>query len=181
MTHKKHICSGDLHTVMDLYLLRHGKAETASQSGGSDDERPLTSRGESEMREIALWIRSHGCMIDCIATSPLRRAQETATIIAELYPDSDGPERWDELAPGGEFDRLLYRIRELHSLQSLLLIGHEPSMSACIGRIISGSGNVRIVLKKGGLAKIVNFYPFSEQSSGDLVWLLTPRFMRNND
>jgi hypothetical protein len=54
-------------------------------------------------------------------------------------------------------------------------------MSACIGRIISGSGNVRIVLKKGGLAKIVNFYPFSEQSSGDLVWLLTPRFMRNND
>ncbi|MDD1708105.1 MAG: phosphohistidine phosphatase SixA [Methanoregulaceae archaeon] len=165
---------------MDLYILRHGKAETASQRGGSDDERPLTSRGKSEMREIASWIRSHGCMIGCIATSPLRRAQETAAIIAEVCPDSNGPELWDELAPGVEFDRLLYRIRELHSLQSLLLIGHEPSMSNCIGRIISGSGTVRIGLKKGGLAKIVNFHP-SEQSLGELVWLLTPRFMRNTD
>jgi phosphohistidine phosphatase len=165
---------------MDLYLLRHGKAESASQGEGSDDERPLTSRGKSEMREIASWIRSHGCVIDRIATSPLRRAQESATIIAEVYPDIDGPELWDELAPGVEFDRLLYRIRDLNSLQSLLLIGHEPSMSACIGRIIAGSGTVRIVLKKGGLAKIVNFYP-AEQSSGDLVWLLTPRFMRNTD
>jgi phosphohistidine phosphatase len=165
---------------MDLYLLRHGKAEPASQRGGNDDERPLTSRGKSEMREIASWIRSHGCVIDRIATSPLRRAQETATILAEVYPDSDGPEPWDELAPGVEFDRLLCRIRELHSLQSLLLIGHEPSMSTCIGRIITGSGTARIVLKKGGLAKIVNFYP-SEQSFGDLVWLLPPRFMRNTD
>lgn len=164
---------------MDLYLLRHGKAESASRRGG-DDERPLTSRGKSEMREIASWIHSHGCLIDCIATSPLRRAQETATIIAEVYPDIDSPELWDELAPGVEFDRLLYRIRELHSLQSLLLIGHEPSMSACIGRIITGSGTARIILKKGGLAKIVNFYP-SEQSFGDLAWLLSPRFMRNPD
>jgi len=173
------MCSGDTHTFMDLYLFRHGKAEKTVLSGGSDDERPLTGRGKSEVHEIAAWIRTQGCLIDCIATSPLTRARETAEIIAEVYPAARGPELWQELSPGVEFDRLLYRIREQHGTPSLLLIGHEPSMSACISRIISGSGNVRIVLKKGGLAKIVNFFP-SENSSGDLVWLLSPRHMRKS-
>jgi len=163
---------------MDLYLLRHGKAEkTVPAGGGSDDDRALTGRGKSEVRGIAAWIRFQGCVIDCIATSPLTRARETAAIIAEVYPAARGPELWEELLPGAEFDRLLYRIREQHTSLSLLLIGHEPSMSACIGQIISGSGNVRVVLKKGGLAKIVNFFP-SGESSGDLAWLLSPRHMR---
>lgn len=162
---------------MDLYLLRHGKAEKTFPVGGSDDERLLTGRGKSEMQEIASWIRSQGCAIDCIATSPLRRAKDTAAIIAEVYPAAKGPELWEELSPGVEFNRLLARIREQHTTPSLLLVGHEPSMSDCISRIISGSGNVRIELKKGGLAKIVNFFP-SDQSSGDLIWLLSPRHMR---
>lgn len=171
--------SGDTHTSMDLYLLRHGKAEKTVPGGGSDDERPLTGRGKSEIHEIAAWIRSQGCVIDYIATSPLIRARETAAIISEVYPAARGPELWEELSPGVEFDRLLCRIREQHNTPSLLLIGHEPSMSTSIGWIISGSGNVRIVLKKGGLAKIVNFFP-SENSSGDLIWLLTPLHMRKS-
>jgi phosphohistidine phosphatase len=164
---------------MDLYLLRHGKAEKTASGGGSDDERTLTGRGKSDVREIAEWIHSQDCVIDSIATSPLTRARETAAIIAEKYPAAEGPELWEELSPGVEFGRLIYRIREKHATQSLLLIGHEPSMSACIGRIVSGSGNVHIVLKKGGLAKIENFSP-AEQSSGELVWLLAPRHMRKS-
>lgn len=164
---------------MDLYLLRHGKSEKTIPAGGSDNERTLTGRGKSEMREVAAWMCSQGCVIDCIVTSPLTRARETAAIIAEVYPAARGPELWEELSPGVELDRLLSRIREQHKSPSLLLIGHEPSMSACIGRIISGSRNVQIVLKKGGLAKIVNFIP-SENSSGDLTWLLTPRHMRKS-
>jgi phosphohistidine phosphatase len=169
--------SWDTHTFMDLYLLRHGKAEKAIPKGGSDDERPLTGRGKSEMQEIASWMCASGCVIDCIATSPLARAKETAAIIAKVYPAAKGPELWEELVPGVEYDRLLDRIRGQQTVQSLLLIGHEPSMSAFISRIISGSGNVRIELKKGGLAKIVNFFPL-DQSSGDLIWLLSPRHMR---
>jgi phosphohistidine phosphatase len=171
--------SRDTITFMDLYLLRHGKAEKIAPSGGSDDERPLSARGKSEMQEIAAWIRGQGCMIDCIATSPLTRAKETAAIIAKVYPAVKGPELWEELAPGVEFNRLLDRIREQHTTPSLLLTGHEPSMSAFISRIISGSENVRIELKKGGLAKIGNFFP-GEQSSGDLIWLLSPRHMRTS-
>lgn len=162
---------------MDLYLLRHGKAEKTVPGGGCDEDRPLTKGGRSEIREIAAWIRSQGCMIDCIATSPLTRARETAAIVALEYQAARGPETWEELSPGVGFDRLIYRIREQTAVISLLMVGHEPSLSDSIGRIISGTGEVRVVLKKGGIAKIENFLP-SEHPSGDLVWLLSPRHMR---
>jgi len=162
---------------MDLYLLRHGKAEKTVPVGGTDEGRPLTGRGKSEIRSIAEWIRSHGCIFDYIATSPLRRAYETAAIVAEVYPDSRGPVVWEELSPGMDFDRLLNRIREQGSLPSLLLVGHEPSLSNLISVIISGSVDARIVVKKGGLAKIVNFIPDLEPC-GDLVWLLSPALMQ---
>ena len=162
---------------MDLYFLRHGKAEKTGLVGGTDEERPLTGRGKSEIRSTAGWIRSQGCMFDYIATSPLMRAYETAAIVAEVYQDSDGPVVWEELSPGMEFDRLLYRIREQGYLTSLLLVGHEPSLSTWISMIISGGVDGRIVLKKGGVAKIVNFIPAPEPY-GDLVWLLSPGLMQ---
>jgi len=170
--------SRDILTSMDLYLMRHGKAEKTAPEGGGDRERPLTLRGTTELKEIASWLCTQGCSIDCIATSPLIRAHQTAAIISETYPAAQGPELWEELAPGGDGNRLLSRIRQQQTTRSLLLIGHEPSMSAFIGQIISGSGDVRIELKKGGLAKIVNFFP-SGESSGDLAWLLSPRHMRS--
>ncbi len=162
---------------MDLYLLRHGKAEKTVPVGGTDEGRSLTGRGKSEIRSIAEWIRSHGCIFDYIATSPLRRAYETAAIVAEVYPDSRGPVVWEELSPGMDFDRLLNRIREQGSLPSLLIVGHEPSLSVWISRIISGSVDARILVKKGGLAKIVNFTP-DQGGYGDMVWLLPPSLMQ---
>ena len=162
---------------MDLYLLRHGKAEKTGPVGGTDEGRPLTGRGRSEIQSIAGWIRSQGFIFDYIATSPLIRAYETATIVAEGYPDSEGPVVWEELSPGIDIDRLLSRIRKEGSLPSLLLVGHEPSLSNLISVIISGSVDARIVVKKGGLAKIVNFIPDLEPC-GDLVWLLSPALMQ---
>ncbi|HPM62603.1 MAG TPA: hypothetical protein PK955_09005, partial [Methanoregulaceae archaeon] len=76
------------------------------------------------------------------------------------------------------FDRLLNRIREQGSLPSLLIVGHEPSLSVWISRIISGSVDARILVKKGGLAKIVNFIP-EQGGYGDMVWLLPPSLMQS--
>jgi len=165
---------------MDLYLLRHGKAEKTVPVGDTDEERPLTGRGRSEVRNIAGWTRSHGCRFDYIATSPLTRAYQTAAIVAEVYQDSDGPVVWEELSPGMEFDRLIYRIREQGSLSSILLVGHEPSLSTLMSMIITGSVDARILLKKGGLAKIVNFIPGLEPC-GDLAWLVSPGVMQKTD
>ena len=162
---------------MDLFILRHGKAEKIAQGGDSDAGRALTRRGRSEVEEISAWISTQGIPLDLIATSPLARAFETAEILSAWYPAVKGPVVWDELAPGMDFNRLMSRIRGLVRVSSLILIGHEPSLSACISRIIAGDARVRLSLKKGGLARIENFSP-AEPAAGELAWLLPPRHMR---
>lgn len=162
---------------MDLYILRHGKAEKVAPRGDGDAGRALTRRGRSEVQEIAAWTSSRGIFLDLIATSPLTRAFETAEILSAAYPAVKGPVVWDALAPGMDFNHLMSRIRDLELVSSLILIGHEPSLSACISRIIAGDERVRLSLKKGGLARIENFSP-AEPVTGELAWLLSPRHMR---
>lgn len=161
---------------MELYVLRHGKAEAFPSPGRQDADRPLTRQGRDEMQRIASWMLRNRCRLDLIATSPLKRAEETADIIAGVYNLEKRLVVWEELSPGMDFDRLMEQIVSCDDLTSLLIIGHEPSLSGCIGRIISGGGGAEIALKKGGLARIRNFCP--DPVSGTLVWLLSPRHMR---
>jgi phosphohistidine phosphatase len=53
-----------------------------------------------------------------------------------------------------------------------MLVGHEPSFSQVIGQLIGGG---RIVMKKGGLARVdVNSI---DTLPGELVWLLAPKML----
>lgn len=161
---------------MDLYVLRHGKAEAFPSPGMRDADRPLTRQGRDEMQRIASWMIRNRCRFDLIATSPLKRSEESAEIIADVYHCPGDLVIWEELSPGMDFSRLMEQIASCDDLSSLLIIGHEPSLSVCIGRIISGGGSAEIQLKKGGLARIRQFSP--HPVSGQLAWLLSPRHMR---
>ena len=66
---------------MDLYILRHGKAEPCD-CGATDAERKLTGKGKEEIALVAQWMASRGIKFNLIATSPLKRVYETAGIIA---------------------------------------------------------------------------------------------------
>jgi phosphohistidine phosphatase SixA len=68
---------------MDLFVLRHGEAGKTIPSGGSDSKRPLTVAGEKEMIVISKALRKMGVTFDVILTSPLKRARQTADIVAK--------------------------------------------------------------------------------------------------
>jgi phosphohistidine phosphatase len=158
---------------MDLFILRHGKA--GKSSGGPDDAaRGLTREGKAEIRRVAQWMKVQEFRFDTIATSPLRRALETATVIASVSGRKDNLAIWDELAPGGDPDTVCYKAAQVGNDARVLVIGHEPGLSRLISMIISGNPDGSIVLSKGGLAKIRN-YSFGTRPSGDLQWLLTPK------
>lgn len=161
---------------MDLYVLRHGKAETSFSQEGTDSDRALTRQGRDEIHQIAEWMLRRGCRFDMIATSPFKRAIETAEIIAETYGLQKNLLIWQELSPGVDFDQLMEQIASWSDVSSLLIIGHEPSLSGYIGRIISQGGQASLQLKKGGLARIRNFTP--SPVFGELSWLIPPGHMR---
>jgi len=156
---------------MDLFVLRHGKAEQSSDS--PDGKRALTADGKAEMRKIGKWMHQKKFRFDVIATSPLTRAYETAEIVARALGQKERLAVWEELAPGGDLDTLSHRAALCGEDAALLLTGHEPMVSMLISRIISGHDTVSLSLAKGGLAKIRNF-SFDKRPSGDLQWLLTP-------
>ncbi len=163
---------------MDIFILRHGKAEDAGH-GTPDAKRTLTRKGREEIAAVALWIAEQELEFDVIATSPLARAEETAVIVADTLGLSDRFSTWKTLAPGGNPDDICREVDRHADAEAILLVGHEPQLSSLIGRIIAGDEGAGIVMTKGGLAKIRNF-SFSTRPSGELHWLITAKQMTGN-
>lgn len=160
---------------MDLFILRHGKAEDAGH-GLTDAKRRLTKKGHEEIAAVAEWMVSQGLEFNRIAASPLDRAQETAAIVAQRLSIPERLETWDVLVPGGDPDTVCRELGRYPEDSAILLVGHEPLLSSLIGRIITGDAGAGIVMTKGALAKIRNFSP-AGRPSGELHWLLTARQM----
>ena len=160
---------------MDVYLLRHGRAETAGP-GIDEEDRRLTKRGREEIAAAGRWMATQGLRFDLIAASPLVRAQETATIIAENLGEKDRLVTWKVLAPGGIPDTVCHLIGKHPEVRSILLVGHEPLLSALISHIITEDENAAIAMSKGTLAKIRAF-SLTQSPSGELHWLITASMM----
>lgn len=156
---------------MDLYLLRHGKAEEAGPDTGDADRR-LSKKGREEISAAGRWMAAQELRFDLIAASPLVRAQETAAIIAGCLGEKDRLMTWKVLAPGGNPESVCRQIKRHTDVRVLLLVGHEPLLSALVSRIISGDENAAIAMSKGALAKIREFSN-TPRPSGELHWLVT--------
>jgi phosphohistidine phosphatase len=157
--------------LVDVYLLRHGKAEVATP-GLNDSDRRLTKKGREEISAAGRWIASQELRFDLIAASPLVRAQETAAIIAETLGEKDRVVTWKVLVPGGNTDTVCRLIGKHKDVQAILLVSHEPLLSALISRIITGEDSAAIAMTKGALAKIRNFSA-RLSPTGELHWLMT--------
>lgn len=161
---------------MDLFILRHGEAGKTLSPSMKEFERPLTESGRKEIEAIAESLKDWELDIDRILTSPLRRAEQTASIIAKTLKIQKLLENCDELKPEGSRLELYKRLSKMDQQSSVLVVGHEPYLSIMIGDIIAGNTS-HIDLKKGGMARI-RIGTFSPRVSGELRWLLTPRQIR---
>jgi phosphohistidine phosphatase len=163
---------------VNIFVLRHGEAGTRVSIASKDFERPLTETGKNDIEKIANSMLQLGVSFDKVISSPLKRAKETAEILTKVYEkQSPKLEVWEELRPEGSRSELLQKLSKQKQDTDVLLVGHEPYLSTLIGEIISGSSIARILLKKGGVAK-VQIVSFSPKVTGELRWLLTPRHLK---
>jgi phosphohistidine phosphatase len=166
---------------MELFLLRHGEAGKRMPANSKDYGRTLTVAGKEEIEEIGKAMAKLGYEFDLIATSPLVRARDTASIVSKALEKKAEPEEWSELSPEGSREALYRRLSKLRPETSVLCVGHEPYLTTAISEMTSREGQspagFRIVLKKGGLAKL-SLTAFSPRATGELRWLLTPRQIR---
>lgn len=148
---------------MKIYFFRHGKADWPNWNK-PDDERPLTKDGRKEVRKVAKLL-SRLEVAPLILTSPLPRALETAEIAAEVLETEMRED--NNLRPGFNAEKLAGILRD-SSVDSVMIVGHEPDFSRTVGELTGGE----IKLKKAGVA-LVDLDRTAMK--GTLLWLIPPK------
>jgi phosphohistidine phosphatase len=158
-----------------LLLIRHAIAAPRGRPGVEDDDRPLTSRGRKRFRAAARGLARIVDRPDALFTSPLPRAAETAAIAADAFGKLEPrPER--ALARGGP-EAILALLRRQPRESTVAIVGHEPTLSQVLARLLGSARSERFAFKKGGAALID--VPGEGRSAGRLVWFLKPRILRD--
>jgi phosphohistidine phosphatase len=153
-----------------LYLLRHGLADWPDWDPARDDERPLTREGIAKLRAEARAFERLDLRLDAILSSPLARARESAAIVAERLGLE--PMLEPALAPGFDAKKLRPLLQRHAKADALLLVGHEPDLSATIAEL---AGGARVALKKGGLARLD--LESLQPPAGTLAWLVPAKLL----
>ena len=161
---------------MDLYVLRHAIAvERGAPEIRRDSDRPLSSAGRKKMQRIARGMRALKIRPDLILSSPYLRARQTAELVAREFDAESILELSPLLEVGGDPEELMNLLGGEHaSMGSVIVVGHEPSLSELISVLLSGDERMAVTMKKGGLCKLTLESPRYGRCA-TLEWLLTPR------
>lgn len=166
---------------MNLYILRHAKAEEHGTRFPDDSKRPLTADGEKEMFRVARGMRELELAFDVILSSPFVRAKRTAEIVAEVF--RFGKLRLSlNLASGGDPQKLIDELNaETSVAKNILLVGHEPYLSGLISHLATGGKALQLNFKKAGLCKL-SIRELEYGRCATLEWLMKPgQLMRLGD
>lgn len=162
---------------MLLYLVRHAIALPHGAPGVQDTERPLTEEGSEKMRQAAAGLRRLGYVPGLLMSSPLVRARQTAEILREAFGEVE-LQYVPSLAPSGSRSELYHEIaRQAKTRESLMLVGHQPSLGEIAGEIVWGNARHSVELKKGG-ACAIDLESTEGTPKGSLISLLTPSILR---
>lgn len=162
---------------MQLILFRHGIALDADE-GQSDFARPLSPEGIQKTQAAALGLATLVPVPDLILTSPKVRAVQTAAILGRVFkvqPEEDPRLAQDDLAD------LVELVVHCNADQCVMLVGHEPTMSRLIHRLLRGAApHDAIELKKAAAAMLSLDFDESVQGvpHARLIWLLPPKVLR---
>ena len=160
---------------MKLYILRHGDAGNSGDPAyANDDERPLSDKGIERTEALARALRRMGIKFDVILSSPLIRARETAELIERGLRRKEGVLLTEQLAPSGDFGKLVLEVNTLLPTPSdVLLVGHEPYLGDLISLLCTKSADLTLTFKKGGLCRM-EIETLRAGHCANIEWLLSP-------
>jgi phosphohistidine phosphatase len=163
---------------MILYIVRHAIAVPRGTPGIKDDDRALTEEGIEKMKRAASGLHSLGYVPEIILSSPLIRARQTAEILLKAFGKEVKLETSPYLAPSGSREKLYRDIAvQAKRRESLMLVGHQPSLGEIAGEIAWGSAEHYVEFKKGG-ACAIELESVRGIPKGRMISLLTSSILR---
>lgn len=163
--------------ALSLFLMRHGIAEDASPTT-ADADRALTDEGIRKTTRAAAGLRVLDVAPDVIFSSPLRRAEETARLVADALGAADQIELAPALAGGVAPERILSALRVPRRAGQVLLVGHQPDLGYLASYLMTGAATLApLPFRKAGVAAL-SLDAFPPAHPAVLEWFLTPAQLR---
>jgi len=161
---------------MIVYFLRHASAGQSKANPAQDAKRPLDKQGIEQCGYVGRALASVDVQVDVIISSPLKRATQTASLVAnEIGHDSKlifSP----ALAGDAEFDGFRQLLEKHLKQDAVMVVGHNPSLSRFLSLMLSGNATDKAVdLKKGAVARV----EWDSRKPAILHWCLTPKLIRS--
>jgi phosphohistidine phosphatase len=159
---------------MEIYFLRHASAGEPKLNQAKDEQRPLDDTGVEQCHIVGRALAALELKPDAIISSPLLRAQQTATIVAEELGHKEEVVLDEALRPEAgyeQFEQLLARYKDK---DAIMVVGHNPSQTEFLNRLVAGSDSEAIELKKGAVARVDK----EGSKPATLKWLMPPRLVR---
>ena len=158
---------------MNLYILRHASAGTHRANPAVDVKRPLDKEGKEQCLLIGRYLNSLKVQFDVIASSPLKRALQTASLVGTEVAYDAKIMVTEALSPGATLTGFQQLVSQLSKHENVLVVGHNPNLPQFLAAQTGASGRMNVRLRKGAIARVdCNSRP------GQLLWLTDARVLR---
>ncbi len=159
---------------MIIYFVRHASAGEHVANPKKDEKRPLDADGIEQCGFVGRALAALNAQPEAIVSSPLKRATQTASLIGNELGYEGKLQLEPALRPEASFSDFR-RLLEKHAKhEAVMFVGHNPSISQFLARMIAKSGcEARVDFKKGAVARVE-----TERVAATLNWFLTPKMAR---
>lgn len=155
---------------MRIFIMRHGEAENFAPS---DAERPLTTRGELQSKQMANLLATHlGATLDMVWVSPYLRAQQTWQAMADQLPAAKTVLNIDEITPYGDAKEVAAYLKATVAVErpeTILLVSHLPLVGYLTAEVVSG---MQPPMFQTSAMAAIEYHP--ETDSSEFLWQEIP-------
>jgi phosphohistidine phosphatase len=159
---------------MNLYVLRHASAGTSRANPKLDVKRPLDRDGKQQCMLLGRYMNALNLQFDVVASSPLKRALQTATLVGTEIGYEAKVLVTDALSPAATFTTFKRFLEEMNGRENVLVVGHNPNLEQFMGQLIGTNGQNSFRLRKAGMAR----FDMTKRPA-TMYWMVEPRLLRS--
>jgi phosphohistidine phosphatase len=159
---------------MDIYFLRHANAGEPKLNPAKDEKRPIDKLGIEQSHDVGRALAALDVNPDVIVSSPLRRATQTAALVANELGYKGKVIIDAALRPEATYEKFHDLLRRHSRRDAIMVVGHNPSMTIFLNQLLYASAPLPVELKKGGVAKVKK----DGRKPAVLKWSMPPKVVR---
>ena len=150
---------------MQIYLVQHGEAVAKE----IDADRPLSTRGITDVQSIADFLNGAGIEVAAIHHSGKTRARQTAEIFADRLNFTEPVISITGINPNDAVEEFAGKISKYPD--NTMFVGHLPFMAKIVAHLVSGNSEPILTAYQPGSIVCIEE---DENKHWHIAWMLRP-------